>query len=523
MKVKLKQYNKDILYDEIKVNPKKEIKHTFLWYLNPIAFKRTIQKYEGEIDYKKILMYLLVYTLSSFTFSFFLNMTIGYYLIMYLSGLIFLPQIIIDSYKLKYINKRYIDANMYVKQLLSSFMLNKKIVTSLDSIKDEFSNSKMYECIDKTLDYILSYHNNCENEDVEIEGLKLIEKEYPFKEIKTTHQFLRKVEMIGGDFSKSISLLQENRSKWKKRILSLEKDKKLKKTRVIGAIIICSIVVIVFSSLIKKLGFDITHNSIVQIAAIIMWMLNMLVYCIADKKITTSEIDDTKNYKDEASLKRYYKIKSWDNKKEFKKSIIFSTIPFALTVIFFILGKNTFGFIFVLITIFMLFQHKIDYKLCLKHCNKELERVFPDWLMEIALLLQFENVYIALKKSIETAPALLKPEIEILCAEIENSPGSVEPFLEFMNDFDTTSISDTMKLLHSITIGIGESADEQIVEILRENNMLIEKNNELKDENDLAGYLFMFWAPGLIAGGKLIVDMFAFMILSMSDMSMFIK
>ena len=143
--------------------------------------------------------------------------------------------------------------------------------------------------------------------------------------------------------------------------------------------------------------------------------------------------------------------------------------------------------------------------------------------MEIALLLQYENVYKSLEKSYENAPAIFKPEITKLIKALQESPDDIEPYLDFMSAFDIGSIRSTMKMLYSRTQGIGGSTDEQIAEIIRKNNQLVDKINEYKDENSVAGYLVLFWLPGLFAGGKLIVDMFAFMILSMTDMSLFIK
>lgn len=110
-----------------------------------------------------------------------------------------------------------------------------------------------------------------------------------------------------------------------------------------------------------------------------------------------------------------------------------------------------------------------------------------------------------------------------LIKEIQERPNEIEPYLDFMSAFNISSIRSTMKILYSRTQGIGGSADEQIAEIIRKNNQLVDKINEYKDDNSLATYLVMFWLPGLFAGGKLIVDMFAFMVLSMTDMSVFIK
>lgn len=519
--IKKKKITQEALYEETKNVPKKK-RHSFLWYLNPVSFKNAILSYDGTISIKKIGIYLLIYSMCAIGLAFVLNMEIIYAIILYLSGVLFIPKLIVSSYKLEYESKKYSDINVYIEQLLYSFSKSKKIVTALDSIKIEFRDSKMYECIDKAVYYIMSYTGS-DVEDVELEGLKLIENEYPVKKVKTIHHFLRKVENFGGDCEKSIELLQEDRANWEKRILSLQKDKQIKRNRVIGAIAVSTIVVIVFSVLISKMGFDITHNVFVQIASIFMWFFDMLTLTIADKKINTSEFDEMELENPQDSLRRYYRIINWDNKKEFIKSLIWAVVPFGLMIFFIIKGVPIAIGIFAVITILMLFQHRFGYRLYMKLAKREIEERFPDWLMEIALHLQYENVYKSLEKSYENAPAIFKPEITKLIKALQESPDDIEPYLDFMSVFDIGSIRSTMKMLYSRTQGIGGSTDDQIAEIIRKNNQLVDKINEYNDENSVAGYLVLFWLPGLFAGGKLIVDMFAFMILSMTDMSLFIK
>lgn len=513
--------NSEQLYEETK-KVKKKRKHTFLWYLNPVSFKNAILSYDGQLSLKKIGIYILVYSVCAISLIFLLNMEWLYAIILYFSGILVLPQLIVSSYKLDYESKKYEDSNIYMEQILYSFSKNKKIVTALEYIKTEFRDSRMYECIEKAIYYILSYTGK-DVEDVELEGLKIIEKEYPIKKIYTLHQFLRKVEKFGGDCQKSIDLLQEDRNSWYKRVLSLQKDKQVKKNRVIGSIAVSILVVVIFSIMLGRMEIDITHNMFVQIASVFMWFFDMIILAIADKKISSSEFDNEDVENPKASLDRYYRIMNWNNKKEFIKSIIFATIPLVLAIIFFVKSIPIGAGICVILTILMLFQHRFGYKFIMKTTTREIEEKFPDWLMEVALLLQYENVFQSLVKSYDNAPAIFKPEIIKLINALQENPNDIEPYLDFMSKFNISSVRSTMKILYSRTQGIGGSTDEQIAEIIKKNNMLVEKINEYKDENSLASYLVMFWLPGLFAGGKLIVDMFAFMIVSMTNVSMFIK
>ena len=153
-------------------------------------------------------------------------------------------------------------------------------------------------------------------------------------------------------------------------------------------------------------------------------------------------------------------------------------------------------------------QHKIGYKLAKRRCGEEIARVFPQWLMEISLLLQIsENVNAAVANSVAEAPAILKESLKEMQREIMENPESNRPYMNFLKEFDIPEIQSAMGMLYSISSGRGGDAELQIDEILSKNAALLQQSEKTANENRLAALYWQFLFPSILGGGKLLVDM----------------
>ena len=132
--------------------------------------------------------------------------------------------------------------------------------------------------------------------------------------------------------------------------------------------------------------------------------------------------------------------------------------------------------------------------------------------MDLVLLLQNENVYVALEKSKENIPGILRDEVEILIDKIAMNPESAKPYHDFFVEFDIAEIKTAMSMLYSLSSGNGADADEQIKKIIEKNQKMLNKaeKNRFKDLN--ANLYLLFLAPVLSASLKLVVDMAVFMV-----------
>lgn len=85
-------------------------------------------------------------------------------------------------------------------------------------------------------------------------------------------------------------------------------------------------------------------------------------------------------------------------------------------------------------------QPSMRYNSMRKSLVSEIEKVYPDWLLELSLLLQTKNLNVALEETIKTAPLVIKKELKTLAEEIAKDPTSMEPYANFLNDIPVPSI-----------------------------------------------------------------------------------
>jgi hypothetical protein len=127
--------------------------------------------------------------------------------------------------------------------------------------------------------------------------------------------------------------------------------------------------------------------------------------------------------------------------------------------------------------------------------------------MDVSLLLQSENVQVALQKSYDDAPLLLKPELKLMLQQLSQKPTDMEPYLSFLEDFALPEVQSSMKMLYSISEGTGGNATSQITDIIRRNQVLMNQAERMKNEDALAGMYVLFLAPQVTGGAKMLVDM----------------
>ena len=99
----------------------------------------------------------------------------------------------------------------------------------------------------------------------------------------------------------------------------------------------------------------------------------------------------------------------------------------------------------------MLNQHKLGYRTAYDVIVREINQEFPGWLMNMALLLQANNVQVSISKTIPYAPAVLRPDLQKMVEGLKKEPDSIEPYMEFLSIFKLSSIQSAMKMLYAIS------------------------------------------------------------------------
>ncbi len=373
---------------------------------------------------------------------------------------LFLRSLAVNRYEMQ----RFSNVNMYMEQFMYSFMKNKKVLATLEEVEELFDDSKMKDVLQKAKRYITK---TFDASDVIRNGLRIIEDEYNYEGLKTMHDFVIQVEEKGGAFISSMQLLLEARRMWADRVYEELKIRKHQRSLVLMSIVTSLGLCFVIYFMSDRMNLDVGGEMISQIVTFIVIIADMFIYYLADKKLTVSFINE--NVKDEELL--VAKMKRFTNYKKNPR------------------------------------KHFLSIRLVKRQLTKEIEKTFPRWLMQVSLLLQRENVQVAIFKSVGDAPPLLQEELKTLVLELKRNPTSMHPYNNFLSDFNLPEVRSAMKMLFSLSEGAGSNATEQIEDIIRRNQFMLDKSERIKKEEASAGMYALFLAPQLTGGAKLIVDM----------------
>lgn len=486
---------------------KPDYKASFFYYLNPKNVSSAIALYGYTYSVKNTILVFLAVIAIACGLGILFRLSAGYIAVIALVGMACVPKVIINSYQNMYEQKRFSDVNIYIKQLLYSFRKNPIILTALqDAAKAIPNDSPMREVIDKAVNHILYDYAEHASE----EAFRMIEEAYPCPRVRDAHRLLLKVKENGGDYMNATRILLMNRSQWERDTCVNQKQCKAKQRIVEVAIaLVCGVTTftpLLFNFTMKQMDF--TGNVLYKVGTTVMLILCIIIFTKTDKLATINWLKNESEMTPEEQINLYEKVEYYDEKKERRKSYLWAAIPSAVFFICFFLQKKLFMALMIPLILFMLNQHRISHDLAKKRLTTEINKAFPQWLMELSLLLQTTpNVHAALQKSLQEAPPVLVPALTKLLQEIEENPESNEPYSNFLSKYNYIDVSSAMGMLYSISNGGGGDSDEQIEEILETNVALLKQMEDIINEKRLTAIQAQITMPAVAGMFKLGTDL----------------
>lgn len=429
-----------------------------------------------------------------------------------------LPFLILDGYKQMYEHKQFLDVSDYMEQMMYSFRQNRKILLSLRDTQTLFTEGRMYETIDEAVRYIEcgSYHYELYRE-----ALEIIERAYPAKRLHAVHEYLRTVEGNGGACEEGLDLLLQDKAVWADNVMLLQEDKKAARMRAVFSLIVTMLLALVFHMVYKSMPeqYTIVYHPVTQAVTSLYLVLNIGIFRKVNRQIAKSWI--VPEDENEERMSKYFQlVSSYNGKKEAKKSLPGAGIAFAASVVLCFLGHFT-GTVFLgIIGIFLLNQHRMGYRIAYDKVVREINRVFPGWLMEMALLLQGNNVQVSIEKTIDHAPAVLKTDLQKLSDSLKRTPDAIGPYQEFLGMFELSAVVSSMKMLYAISESGNGDAQSQIRILVQRNSKMMDKAEKLSNEKSLAGINGVFYLPQVTVSFQTMVNMVVFMMMFLGQMKL---
>ena len=477
--------------------------------LNPVNLRKQIDSYGYDFVMGKYMALMAVASAAVFALGMLFSLRWQCTTIVIVCFLLLLPGIVLDAYRNMYEHKKFLDLSDYMEQVLYSFKANHKILSSLRDTATMF-RGKMQEKILEAAAYIEAGQAK---ENLYQEALAIIEEAYPNRRLRNIHKYLRSVEKNGGDNMDSVDLLVKDKNIWTENVMVLQKERRYKRNLVFGALVITVVFAAAFHHIYRTMpGIQIVANPVVQGMTTVYLILDIIIFRKANREIAKSWME--KEHQDDARVLSYYeKITHYEEKKEQRTSIL-AALPFAgASAVLFLLGRTLPGAACLAIGVFLLFQHKIGYRVIYNRVVKEINIGFSQWLMDMALHLQTNNIRNSIGLSIEEAPAVLVIPLKELRQQLEDAPDAEWPFQEFLKQFELSNVQSAMKMLYSLSaMGSGE-VREQIRSLIERNIGLLDKAEKLRNEEKLVGIEGLFYMPQVTVSMQLICGLFMFMIL----------
>ncbi len=164
-------------------------------------------------------------------------------------------------------------------------------------------------------------------------------------------------------------------------------------------------------------------------------------------------------------------------KKRISTALIVGFIFLAVTI-------ADFSFVNLIIVIVIMFavfklpymQLKSFYK---KHLH-EIDLLLPYYLKSLEILIQHYTVPVAIGKSIADAPEIFRPGLKKIVERINTGDSSIDPYMEFANDYPVRDSMRMMRLLYRLGIGSQEMKHERLMMFSKSVSSLQNKAREVK-------------------------------------------
>lgn len=390
-------------------------------------------------------------------------------------AVIMLPFFIRNQLRNKYIQRQFSDLNIYMEQYLYSFRKTKKVLTALKDVETLFEDGEMKETIHAAIHHI---EKTFDEKDVVKNGLKIIEDKYDNDVLRMIHRFSLEAETLGGNCDGSITLLLSYRRMWADRVYDVMNQKKKNRRDIILSIIVSLLLCSAVYFVAQKVEVDYSSNIFSNIVTSAVLIIDLLIFYRADTLLSAN--DELKKKKNEEELiKQYERIEEYDDRY---------------------------------------WLDRLAKKAAKKSVTRALEEAFPEWLMQVSLLLQTENVQVAIMKSYQDAPKIMKPALKELIGGLKKEPDSINPYLNFLSEYSLPEVRSSMKMLYSLSVGTGGDSAEQIADFIRRNQSMNDKAERNRNSDRLSGMYALFLAPQLTGGAKLVCDMVMLFVLYLASM-----
>ena len=191
------------------------------------------------------------------------------------------------------------------------------------------------------------------------------------------------------------------------------------------------------------------------------------------------EILQEKDY--EFLLRAKYGDRVYDVSQVFRKRVFKGLITIMVIIFVFITNLKVLYIILAFVAGYIVFKMQyFDLKSFYKKHLNTIDSLLPYYLKSLEVLVQHYTVPVALARSIEDAPEVFKPGLKDLVAKIDAGDSTVDPYMDFANQYPVRDSMRMMRLLYRLSLGEQDKKHEQMLSFSKTVSALQLKAREQK-------------------------------------------
>lgn len=481
--------------------------------LNPKNLEKEVHAYGYNFSWKThiILMLLVLAGISGVGIVF--QLKASYLAVVIVATFIVLPLLVLNTYRKMYEQKRFSDVTTYMEQVLYSFQKLQKTASALKETREVFEDGQMRSALDAAIAY-LEAGTAVTEKGLLRESLEFVEHIYGCPKLRMVHELLISTEEYGGEMDRAFMLVLEDIELWKRRGYKLQKNKKTSHMdniiSIVVSTVLCAVALYVLNGM-KELfavehALNIFQVGIIQISSVLFIIFMLYVFAKSSGNLTKNWLEETAKESDDV-LRSYTFVVNYDGRKEGKKSLLWALPFFVGSITACLFHQLWFAIGCAGLILFMLLQHKVGYNMAKKDVTEALYMALPGWLMQIALLLQYNNVQVSIAKSIPGTSPVLKPELTKLLERLQKEPESLASYTQFCRAFDIPEAQSCMKMLHAMSESGTGNAGIQTANLMQRVGEMQNMADEIRDAEIAFRMRMVFSYPVLAATIKLLIDL----------------
>jgi len=203
----------------------------------------------------------------------------------------------------------------------------------------------------------------------------------------------------------------------------------------------------------------------------------------------------------------------------FEKRIKNAMIGFAIVLAILLFNFTWINLIIGIIILIVVYKNQ--YSTLKSHYKKhltEIDQTLPYYLKSIEILAQHYTIPVAISKSIETAPEMFKEGLIEMVRKIDAGDSSIDPYIEFAEQYPVRDSLRMMRLLYRLSIGAQENKQEQLVVFSKSVSSLQNKAREQKYAARLNKMEKKTLSMLMVTGGGTMLILFIAMMMMMLEM-----